>query len=113
MTMAAAFDNGTADTSAWSKSSRIADIEIVHDLASAEAAWRGLENDQTSYTPYQRFDFVAAWQRQVGGREGLVPFIVVGYDSERRPLLLLPLALRHACGARCASFMGGKHSTFN
>jgi CelD/BcsL family acetyltransferase involved in cellulose biosynthesis len=28
-------------------------------------------------------------------------------------LLLLPLALRHAYGARCASFMGGKHSTFN
>lgn len=113
MTMAAAFDNGTAVTPAWSKSGRIAHIDIVHDLASAEAVWRGLENDQTSYTPYQRFDFVAAWQRQVGEREGLVPFIVIGYDAERRPLLLLPLALRNAYGARCASFMGGKHSTFN
>ncbi|MGL4285136.1 MAG: GNAT family N-acetyltransferase, partial [Phreatobacter sp.] len=89
MTMAAAFDNGTAVTPAWSKSGRIAHIDIVHDLASAEAVWRGLENDQTSYTPYQRFDFVAAWQRQVGEREGLVPFIVIGYDAERRPLLLL------------------------
>src|ERR1700712_569359 len=112
MTMAAAIDNGTADTRAGSKSGRIAHIELVHALASAEAVWRGLENDQASFTPYQRFDFVAAWQRQVGEREGLVPFIVIGYDSERRPLLLLPLALRHACGARCASFMGGKHSTF-
>ncbi len=35
------------------------------------------------------------------------------YDAERRPLLLLPLALRHAYGVRYASFMGGKHSTFN
>ncbi|SDM99773.1 GNAT family N-acetyltransferase [Afipia sp. GAS231] len=113
MTMAAAIDNGTADSSAWSKSGRIAHIDIVHDLASAETVWRGLENEQTSFTPYQRFDFVAAWQRQVGEREGLVPFIVIGYDAERRPLLLLPLALRHAYGARCASFMGGKHSTFN
>ena len=113
MTMAAAFDNGTADIPAWSKSGRIAHIDIVHDLASAEAAWRGLENDQTSYTPYQRFDFVAAWQRQVGEREGLVPFLVIGYDADRRPLLLLPLAVRHAYGARCAGFMGGKHSTFN
>lgn len=113
MTMAAAFDNGTAVTPAWSKSGRIAHIDIVHDLAAAEAVWRGLENDQTSYTPYQRFDFVAAWQRQVGEREGLVPFIVIGYDAERRPLLLLPLAVRHAYGARCAGFMGGKHSTFN
>lgn len=113
MTMAAAIDDGTADTSASSKSGRIAGIDIVHDLASAEAVWRGLENEQASFTPYQRFDFVAAWQRQVGEREGLVPFVVIAYDAERRPLLLLPLALRHAYGARCAGFMGGKHSTFN
>jgi len=112
MTMAAAIDNGTAD-STWSKSGRIAHIDIVHDLASAEAIWRGLENEHASYTPYQRFDFVAAWQRQVGEREGLTPFIVIAYDAERRPLMLLPLGLRHAFGARCASFMGGKHSTFN
>src|SRR3954449_6442732 len=113
MTMAAAFDNGTAATPAWAQSGRIAHIDIVHDLVSVEAVWRRLENDQTSYTPFQRFDFVAAWQRQVGEREGLVPFIVIGYDAERRPLGLLPLAVRHAYGARCASFMGGKHSTFN
>ena len=65
------------------------------------------------FTPYQRFDFLSAWQRQVGAREGLAPFIVIAYDAKRRPLLLLPLALRQAYGARCASFMGGKHSTFN
>ena len=39
---------------------------------------------------------------------------MVAYDAERRPLLLLPLALqpvpRHS---HCASFMGGKHATFN
>ena len=72
-----------------------------------------LEGAQTSFTPYQRFDFLSPWQRQVGEREGLVPFIVIAYDAERRPLVLLPLTLRHAYGARCASFMGGKHSTFN
>src|SRR3978361_1991614 len=113
MTMAAAIDNGTAVTGAGSQPGRIAHIERVHDLASAEAVWRGLENEQTSYTPYQRFDFVAAWQRQGGERAGPVPFLFIGYDAERRPLLLLPLAVRHAYGARCASFMGGKHSTFN
>ncbi|MEO8317554.1 MAG: GNAT family N-acetyltransferase [Bradyrhizobium sp.] len=113
MTMAAAIENATAETNAWSKPGRIASIDIVHDLASTEAVWRSLEDPQGSCTPYQRFDFVAAWQRQVGEREGLTPFIVIAYDAERRPLLLLPLALRHAYGARCAGFMGGKHSTFN
>ena len=113
MTMAAAIEDRTADADAWSKASRIAAIDIVHDLAAAEGVWRSLEGAQTSFTPYQRFDFLSPWQRQVGEREGLVPFIVIAYDAERRPLLLLPLALRQAYGARCASFMGGKHSTFN
>jgi CelD/BcsL family acetyltransferase involved in cellulose biosynthesis len=113
MTMAAAIENGTADTQTWSKPGRIASIDVVRELAGAEAAWRALENAQQSCTPYQRFDFVSAWQRHVGARDGLSPFIVIAYDSERRPLMLLPLAVRQVYGARCASFMGGKHSTFN
>src|SRR6476619_2834536 len=113
MTMAAAIEDRTADSNAWSKASRIAAIDIVHDLTTAEGIWRKLEGAQTSFTPYQRFDFLSSWQRQVGEREGLVPFIVIAYDAEHRPLVLLPLTLRHAYGARCASFMGGKHSTFN
>jgi len=113
MTMAAAIEGRTAEAKAWSQPVRVASVDIIHDLAAAEAVWRACENPQVSYTPYQRFDFLAAWQRQVGEREGLTPFIVIAYDGERRPLLLLPLALRHAYGARCASFMGGKHSTFN
>jgi CelD/BcsL family acetyltransferase involved in cellulose biosynthesis len=113
MTMAAAIEGQTAEAHAWSKSSRIAGVDIIHDLAAAEPIWRGFETPQHSFTPYQRFDFLAAWQRQVGEREGLHPFIVVARDSERQPLMLLPLATRTVLGMRCASFMGGKHATFN
>ncbi|MET0677109.1 MAG: GNAT family N-acetyltransferase [Bradyrhizobium sp.] len=113
MTMAAAIENRSADAAASPKAHPIAAVEIVQDLAAAEDIWRGLERAQTSLTPYQRFDFLNSWQREVGTREGLTPFIVIGFDAERRPLLLLPLALRNAYGARCAGFMGGKHSTFN
>jgi CelD/BcsL family acetyltransferase involved in cellulose biosynthesis len=111
MTMAAAIENPPADAN-WSKPGRIAAIEIFHDLAGAETIWRGLEASH-SCTPFQRFDFVDAWQRHVGAHEGLTPFIVIAFDAERRPLMLLPLAVKHAYGARCAGFMGGKHSTFN
>ena len=38
---------------------------------------------------------------------------MIAYDAERRPLLLLPLALGHEHGVRTACFMGGKHATFN
>ena len=111
MTMAAAIESRTAEAKAWSRSSRIASIDIVHDIGQAETIWRGLEGKFS--TPYQRFDFLSPWQRQVGARENLSPFIVIAHDSERRPLLLLPLALRRQHGIRTASFMGGKHATFN
>ena len=113
MTMAAAIESRMAEAPAWSKTSRIADVDIFHDLSQAESAWRALEDQQHLSTPYQRFDFLAPWQRQVGDRENLKPFIVIARDTERRPLLLLPLTLRREYGARTARFMGGKHSTFN
>src|SRR6478609_8087435 len=113
MTMAAAIEGRTAEAKAWAQPIRIASVDIIHDLGAAEAIWRSCENPEVSYTPYQRFDFLAAWQRQVGEREGLSPFIVVAYDGDRRPLLLLPLATKTVFGMRGASFMGGKHATFN
>src|SRR6202171_5540955 len=113
MTVAAAIESRTAEAPAWSMTSRIAGVDIVHALGEAETIWRGLEDRQQVSTPYQRFDFLGPWQRQVGERENVKPFIVIAYDAERRPLLLLPLALRHRHGVRTACFMGGKHSTFN
>src|ERR1700730_13897667 len=113
MTMAAAIESRTAEVATRSKASRIAGVDILGDLGEAEAVWRGLEDQAQFSTPYQRFDFLEPWQRQAGEREGLRPFIVIAYDAERRPLLLLPLALRHEHGVRTACFMGGKHATFN
>jgi len=113
MTMAAATESRAAETAAWSKPSRIACVDILDDLGAAEMIWRSLEDQRHFSTAYQRFDFLSAWQRQVGERENIQPFIVVARDAERRPLLLLPLALRHEHGVRAATFMGGKHATFN
>ncbi|TAI61551.1 GNAT family N-acetyltransferase [Bradyrhizobium sp. Leo170] len=111
MTMAAAIEARTAELEAWSKTSRVTGVDIIRDLEAAEPTWRSFEKQFC--TPYQRFDFLAAWQRQVGAREGLTPFIVIGHDGERRPLFVLPLTLETALGVRCATFMGGKHATFN
>ena len=111
--MAAAIESRTAEAPAWSNASGIATVDIFSDLGRTEAIWRELEAEDHFSTPYQRFDFLSNWQRQVGTREGLLPFIVIAYDAERRPLLLLPLALDHKHGARTACFMGGKHTTFN
>jgi CelD/BcsL family acetyltransferase involved in cellulose biosynthesis len=107
MSMAAATESRTAK--AWP--SRIAAIDICSDIHQAEPIWRSLELQFS--TPFQRFDFLSPWLREVGDRENLLPFIVVARDAERKPLLLLPLAVSQRHGIRTASFMGGKHATFN
>jgi CelD/BcsL family acetyltransferase involved in cellulose biosynthesis len=112
MTMAAVMES-PAGTQAWPETSRIVSVDIVRDMRGAETVWRGLERPNQLSTPYQRFDFLEAWQRQVGEREGIRPFIVIGYDREHQPLLLLPLGVKRENGARVARFLGGKHATFN
>ncbi|MGH6680768.1 MAG: GNAT family N-acetyltransferase, partial [Bradyrhizobium sp.] len=109
MTMAAAIENRTAEAQARPKPGRIARVDLLDGLDAAEAAWRKLETPEQLFTPYQRFGFLSGWQREVGARGHARPLIVVGYDAEHRPLVLLPLALRSLPGVRTACFMGGKH----
>ena len=114
MTMAAAIESRNDGASARSKSSRIAAVDLLADLDQAETVWRSLENQQHFSTPYQRFDFLRPWQRQVGAREGLRPLVVIAYDRDRVPLLLLPLVLSRA-GAfapRISWAASTRHSTW-
>lgn len=113
MTMAAAMQSRTAESPARSKASLIAQVDLVSDIAEAEAVWRALEEPGHLFTPYQRFDLLGSWARSVGEREGARPFVVIARDAEQTPLALLPLALRQGHGVRTACFMGGKHTTFN
>jgi CelD/BcsL family acetyltransferase involved in cellulose biosynthesis len=113
MTLAAAVESRKADAPACSKSGPIARIDLFTDLDRAEKVWRSLEDQQYLYTPYQRFDFLRHWQRRVGVHDGLHPLVMVAYDREQTPLVLLPLGLSKTHGIRIAHFMGGKHATFN
>jgi CelD/BcsL family acetyltransferase involved in cellulose biosynthesis len=113
MTMAAAIDSRTAGAALRARPGRIARIDIVTDFGSAERAWRTLEASGQLFTAYQRFDFLQFWQHSVGAPQDATPLIVIAYDAERRPLLVLPLTLRRIHGLAVASFMGGKHTTFN
>ena len=111
--MAAAIERRTADAPARSNAGCIARVEAIGDLAAAEPIWRAFEARRQFLTPYQRFDFLSAWQHEVGRRDDVCPFIVIATDAECRPLLLLPLTIRHKFGIRAACFMGGKHANFN
>ncbi len=92
---------------------RIARLEIFNSMAAAEPHWRALDQSDSLATPYQRYDFLALWQRHVGTNSGVTPFIVVGFNASNEPLFLWPFGSRRIGGLRGLEFLGGKHANFN
>ena len=82
-------------------------------MAEAEPHWRALESSAALMSAYQRFDFMAAWQRHLGAAEGVTPAIVVGFDAVNVPLVVLPFGTRRFGELKIAGFLGGKHVNFN
>jgi CelD/BcsL family acetyltransferase involved in cellulose biosynthesis len=87
-------------------------LELFSDFAAAEPHWRALEANGV-YTPYQRFDWMDAWQSNAGAAESVSPLLLAGFDRAGHPLFLLPLG--YATGERCkiVRFLGGKHANYN
>lgn len=80
-------------------------------LDEAAAEWRALERDGLA-TPYQRFDWVAAFVRHaMPASEGFRVARIA--DPSDRTLALLPLSISSQGGFRIAGFAGGKHANFH
>jgi CelD/BcsL family acetyltransferase involved in cellulose biosynthesis len=113
MTMTATFESRSAPLRAGSGAIEVGCVDVIRNMVQAESVWRSCESDGYLTTPYQRFDLLNAWQRNVGEHEGVAPFIVVVRDRKGSVLLVLPLAIKRENGACVARFLGGKHTTFN
>ncbi|MEA2991363.1 MAG: hypothetical protein QOD40_283 [Alphaproteobacteria bacterium] len=87
-------------------------IQIFDDLLAAEPVWRRFEQVDALATPYQSFDLLAAWHRQVGTQTGVTPFIVVGFDDVGAAFLW-PFGRMRKGPLNVVSFLGGKHANFN
>jgi CelD/BcsL family acetyltransferase involved in cellulose biosynthesis len=113
MTMAATLESRSAPLRAGSGAIEVGRVDVIRNMTEAESVWRSCECIRYLTTPYQRFDLLNAWQRNVGAHEGVTPFIVVVRDRDGDALLVLPLAIKRENGACVARFLGGKHTTFN
>lgn len=88
-----------------------ATAETFADLASVEALWRGMEADPgVLATPYQRFDWVAAYLR---ADPGIELCITVLRDAAGRPQVLIPLGVAREQGLRVARVIGAKHANYH
>jgi CelD/BcsL family acetyltransferase involved in cellulose biosynthesis len=88
-------------------------FDTFSDLDEAAPVWRSLESGGASMTPFQRLDWISAWQTHIGAAEGVVPLIVIGYGNAGEPLMLLPLGISRRFGCRTVHFLGGTHANFN
>jgi CelD/BcsL family acetyltransferase involved in cellulose biosynthesis len=113
MATAAVIDGKIERVAGAPRAAHIARVQIFETFESAAATWRSFACTEQVATPYQRYDFLAAWQRHVGDHLGLKPRIIVAYDDSDDPVALLPLIIERAYGLSIARFPGGKHVTFN
>jgi CelD/BcsL family acetyltransferase involved in cellulose biosynthesis len=85
-------------------------LTLHTDLAAAERDWRQLEQSGDC-TPFQTFDWLCAWQRNIGALEHAAPAIVTGRRGADI-LFLLPLAVAPGF-ARRLTFLGQDLGDYN
>jgi CelD/BcsL family acetyltransferase involved in cellulose biosynthesis len=81
-------------------------------LDAAELIWRELEF-AGAVTPYQCFDWVAAYSRNALASDHAETAIIAVTSPSGKPLAILPFAVRSARGLRTVSFIGSKHANFH
>lgn len=84
-------------------------VELIADMAAIEGVWRAMEAEGSA-SPYQRFDWVAAYLTHAGRTEQTR--IAVVRDADR-PVMLLGLSISDRRGLTIASGIGGKHANFH
>ena len=88
-----------------------AHVEVFDELELARGAWAELE-EIASVSPYQRYDFLAAWVETIGRANAVAPMIVVARDSCGRVNAVLPFGRRRRGPVWAAAFLGGAHANF-
>ena len=85
-------------------------LTLHQDPGAAERDWRHLEA-AGDCTPFQAFDWLAAWQRNIGALEHVTPAVVVGRRAGQ-PLFVLPLAVEPGV-VRRLKFLGQALGDYN
>ncbi|HEX4768964.1 MAG TPA: GNAT family N-acetyltransferase [Lichenihabitans sp.] len=91
---------------------RLGRIVVHRDPAAARDAWERLEAE-AAISPYQTWAWLSAWLETRGRTAGVEPFIVIAYDKEGEPLVLLPLGVRRHGFVTVGTFLGERDSNFN
>lgn len=86
-------------------------IDVVHDLAAAEAVWRTLETVRNA-SIYQTFDWVVTWWTEIGAHLGIEPIVILGRRNDQ-VVFVWPFGLRRQGPLRTAEWLGDRHANYN
>lgn len=87
------------------------EITVFHDFGSAAPTWLALEKNAIGL-PYQKLDWVSAWQSTVGNARGIEPVLVIARDGDAFAFAL-PLGLERRPGYCALTFLGQENANQN
>jgi CelD/BcsL family acetyltransferase involved in cellulose biosynthesis len=87
-------------------------LAFYDGFAAVESQWRRFER-VADCTPFQTFDWLAAWQRQVGQRDGVTPVIAVASFGNGDIAFLLPLGIERNRLTRRLCWLGQDVNDYN
>src|SRR6185437_5218424 len=87
-------------------------LAVYDSLAAVESIWREFEGT-ADCTAFQTFDWLSAWQRHIGARDGFNPAIVIARDPVGTILFILPLAIHRTGGIRELVWLGSALCDYN
>jgi CelD/BcsL family acetyltransferase involved in cellulose biosynthesis len=113
MTGIVARSEASQGTAAGARALNPADLRITvcERFEEIESRWRNFEAEADCFA-FQRFAWLATWQRCVGATEGIAPVLVWVEDEAGRPLMLLPLGLKRRRGIARLIWLGGPLSDY-
>jgi CelD/BcsL family acetyltransferase involved in cellulose biosynthesis len=87
-------------------------LSIHKNLAAVETEWRQFEQIAEG-TPFQTFEWLSAWQRHIGEREGVVPAVAVGRFADGNTAFMVPLAVKQGRLVRRLCWLGQELCDYN
>lgn len=87
-------------------------LRVHSDLEEVRDEWKTFER-QADRTVFQTFEWLAAWQREIGSKNGTVPAIVLGREAGGRLLFIFQLAVETGGAARRLTWLGWQLCDYN
>ncbi len=88
------------------------DIAIYNGLGAVENEWRGFQQSAVC-TPFQTFEWLSAWHRHIGARQGILPVVVVGRFADGKTAFILPLAIEQRRSGKRLCWLGQELCDYN